>query len=141
MPRDAYSYLQEDWAKKQKKVVLAEIKQLKGNQHDLSKLYTKKEIAAIKKKELKELKDELNEEHKQELQNAKESFENDIQYYKDEITHCKNEYNRTKKRLSKIDKETLDFMMGELKKRWERQWGNNKSKKGTRKNNTRETIQ
>ena len=120
---------QEAWAKEQKNIILGEIKQLKGTQIALSKIYTKKEIASIKKAELKEMKDLLNAERKEVLSDEKKQFENDIKFLKKQMTERKNEYNKTKKRLSKIDKETLDFMTVELKERWKKQWG------GTRKNN------
>jgi tetrahydromethanopterin S-methyltransferase subunit G len=123
---------EEKWAKEQKNIILGEIKQLKGNQGDLNKLYTKKEIAAIKKAELKELKKELMDEQKDQLKEAKREFEKSVKHYKRLIAQSKTDYNKTKKRLSKIDKENLDIIMEELNEKWEKQWGI--SKKGTRKN-------
>uniref|UniRef100_A0A6C0JHR6 Uncharacterized protein n=1 Tax=viral metagenome TaxID=1070528 RepID=A0A6C0JHR6_9ZZZZ len=119
---------QERSAKEKKNVVLGEIKQLKGNQGDLNKVYTKKEIASIKKTELKEVKDELIAEQKQELKEAKTGFEKNVKYYKSQITQLKNDFNKTKKRLSKIDKETLHFIMEGLNEKWEKQWGNSEKK-------------
>jgi hypothetical protein len=124
---------EEKWAKEQKKLILEEIKQRKGNEGDLHKVYTKKEIAAIKRAELKEIKEELIADQKEELKQAKQYFENSVKHYKSVIIDCKNEYNKTKKRLSKIDKDNLDFLTKELNEKWEKQWG--KSQKGTRKNN------
>ena len=123
---------QEKWAKEQKSIILGEIKQRKGNQGDLHKVYTKKEIAAIKKAELKEIKEELLAEQKKELKEAKLELEQTIQRYKNQITLHKNEFNKTKKRLSKIDKNTLHFIKEELEEKWEKQWG--KSQSSTRKN-------
>jgi predicted ribonuclease YlaK len=123
---------QENWTKEQKKIILEEIKQLKGNQGDLNKVYTKKEIAAIKKAELKEVKAELMLEQKEELKEAKKGFEQAVKYHKRQITERKNDYNKTKKRLSKIDKTALEFIMEELNEKWEKQWGN--YQKSTRKN-------
>lgn len=121
----------ERWAKEQKKIVLEEVKL---SQRDMSKLYTKKEINAIKKADVKDIKNELNESRIRQLKAAKEQFEKSVKYYKNEIVERKTEYNKTKKRLSKIDTEHLEFMMKELKEKWEKQWGNKKSPKGTRKN-------
>jgi hypothetical protein len=114
---------EEKWAKEQKKLILEEIKQRKGNEGDLHKVYTKKEIAAIKRAELKEIKEELIADQKEELKQAKQYFENSVKHYKSVIIDCKNEYNKTKKRLSKIDKDNLDFLTKELNEKWEKQWG------------------
>jgi hypothetical protein len=131
---------QEKWAKEQKNIILAEIKQLKGNQGDLNKVYTKKEISAIKKAELKEIKEEIIADQKEELKDAKKYFENSVKHYKsvildckNVILDCKNEYNKTKKRLSKIDKDNLDFLTKGLNEKWEKQWGKSQ-KNRTRKN-------
>jgi hypothetical protein len=124
---------EEKWAKEQKKIILEEIKQRKGNAGDLHKVYTKKEIAAIKRAELKEIKDELIADQKEELKEAKLELEQTVKHYKSAINDCKKEYNKTKKRLSKIDKDNLDFLTKELNEKWEKQWG--KSQKGTRKTN------
>jgi len=131
---------EEKWAKEQKKLILEEIKQRKGNEGDLHKVYTKKEIAVIKRAELKEIKDELIADQKEELKEARNYFENSLKHYKSVINDCKSvindckkEYNKTKKRLSKIDKDNLDFLTKKLNEKWEKQWG--KSQKGTRKNN------
>jgi len=118
--------------KEQKNIILGEIKQLKGNQGDLNKVYTKKEIAAIKKADLKEIKEELMHEQKEQLKEVKREFDNSVKHYKKQIAQRKTEYNKTKKRLSKIDKENLDIIMEELNEKWEKQWG--KSQKSTRKN-------
>jgi hypothetical protein len=123
---------QEKWVKEQKNIILAEIKQLKGNPGDLNKVYTKKEIAASKKADIKEIKEELMDEQKKQLKEAKSEFDNAVKHYKILIAQHKNDYNKTKKRLSKIDKENLDIIMEELNEKWEKQWGI--SKKGTRKN-------
>ena len=122
---------EEKWAKEQRKLILEEIKQRKGNAGDLHKVYTKKEIAAIKKAELKEIKEGLIADQKEELKEARNYFENSVKHYKSAINDCKKEYNKTKKRLSKIDKDNLDFLTKELNEKWEKQWG--KSQKGTRK--------
>ena len=123
---------QEKWLKEQKKIVLGEIKRLKGNPGDLKKVYTKKEIAASKKADLKKIKEELIDEQREQLKEAKREFDNDVKHYKKQITQRKTEYNKTKKRLSKIDKENLDFLTKRLNEKWEKLWGN--SQKGTRKN-------
>lgn len=123
---------QEKWVKEQKNIILGEIKQLKGNPGDLNKVYTKKEIAASKKADLKEIKEELMDEQKKELKEAKIEFDHAVKHYKSLIAQRKNDYNKTKKRLSKIDKETLDVIKEELNEKWEKQWGI--SKKRTRKN-------
>jgi hypothetical protein len=123
---------QEKWAKEQKNIILGEIKQLKGNPGDLNKVYTKKEINAIKKTDIKEFKEELMYEQKEQLKEEKRDFDYAVKNYKMLIAQCKNDYNKTKKRLSKINKENLDIIMEELNKKWEKQWGI--SKKGTRKN-------
>jgi hypothetical protein len=123
----------EQWAKEQKNVILAEIKQLKGNPGDLSKVYTKKEISAVKKAELKQVKADLMAEQKKEIKEAKRDCDYAIKHYKSLITERKNEYNKTKKRLSKVDKNNLDFIMEELEEKWEKQWGKSQ-KNGTRKN-------
>lgn len=123
---------QEKWVKEQKNTILAEIKQLKGNPGDLNKVYTKKEIAAIKKADIKEIKEELMDEQKKQLKEAKSEFDNAVKHYKKLIAQRKNDYNKTKKSLSKIDKENLDIIMEELNEKWEKLWGI--SKKGTRKN-------
>lgn len=67
------------------------------------------------------------------MKEARNYFENSLKHYKSAINDCKKEYNKTKKRLSKIDKDNLDFLTKELNEKWEKQWG--KSQKGTRKNN------
>jgi hypothetical protein len=123
---------QEKWLKEQKKIVLGEIKRLKGNPGDLKKVYTKKEIAASKKADLKEFKDEIMAEQKEQLKEAKKEFEQTVKHYKKQITQSKNDYNKTKKRLSKISKGDLYLIKEELNEKWEKQWGI--SKKGTRKN-------
>jgi exonuclease VII large subunit len=123
---------QEKWVKEQKNIILGEIKQLKGNPGDLNKVYTKREIAASKQADLKEIKKELMDEQKEQLKEAKREFEQYVKHYKKQIAQRKTEYNKTKKRLSKIDKENLDIIMEELNEKWEKQWGI--SKKGTRKN-------
>ena len=120
------------WAKERKSLILAEIKQLKGNAGDLSKVYTKKEIAAIKRAEINEIKDELNAERQEELKTAKETFENNTKVLKKQMAQYKTEYNKTKKRLSKINKDDLDFMMDNLNKKWEKQWGNTTSTRKTK---------
>jgi hypothetical protein len=122
---------QKKWLKEQKNIVLGEIKQLKGNPGDLNKVYTKKEIAASKKADLKEIKAEIMAQRKVELKWEKEDFEHTVEYHKEQITQSKNDYNKTKKRLSKISKGDLDLIKEELNKKWEKQWG--KSQKGTRK--------
>jgi hypothetical protein len=117
--------------KEQKNIVLGEIKQLKGNPGDLNKVYTKKEIAASKKADLKEITDEIMAEQKEQLKEAKMEFERTVKHYKKQITQSKNDYNKTKKRLSKISKGDLDLIKEELNEKWEKQWG--KSQKSTRK--------
>jgi len=123
---------QKKWVKEQKNIILGQIKQLKGNPGDLNKVYTKKEINAIKKTDIKEFKEELMYEQKEQLKEEKRDFDYAVKNYKMLIAQCKNNYNKTKKRLSKINKENLDIIMEELNKKWEKQWGI--SKKGTRKN-------
>jgi hypothetical protein len=123
---------QKKWVKEQKNIILGQIKQLKGNPGDLNKVYTKKEINAIKKTDIKEFKEELMYEQKEQLKEEKRDFDYAVKNYKMLIAQCKNDYNKTKKRLSKINKENLDIIMEELNKKWEKQWGI--SKKGTRKN-------
>jgi hypothetical protein len=123
---------QKKWVKEQKNIILGQIKQLKGNPGDLNKVYTKKEINAIKKTDIKEFKEELMYEQKEQLKEEKRDFDYAVKNYKMLIAQCKNDYNKTKKRLSKISKENLDIIMEELNKKWEKQWGI--SKKGTRKN-------
>ena len=117
--------------KEQKNIVLGEIKQLKGNPGDLNKVYTKKDIAASKKADLKKIKEELMAEQKDELKAAKKEYENTVKHYKRQITDSKNDYNKTKKRLSKISKGDLYLIKEELNEKWEKQWG--KSPKSTRK--------
>jgi polyribonucleotide nucleotidyltransferase len=134
---------QEKWLKEQKNIILGEIKQLKGNPGDLNKIYTKKEIAASKKADLKEVEKEIMDEQKEQLKEAKIELDNDVKnykreldnavkHYKKQITQSKNDYNKTKKRLSKIDTSTLNLIKEELNEKWEKQWG--KSQKSTRKN-------
>ena len=118
--------------KRTKKIVLVEIKRLKGNPGELNKVYTKKEIAASKKAELKEAKKEFMEMQNEEIKEDKRQTDFAIKQYKDSITEIKERHAKTKKRLSKITKGDLDFIKEELNEKWEKQWGKSQNR-GTRK--------
>jgi hypothetical protein len=123
---------QEKWLKEQKKIVLVEIKRLKGNPGELNKVYTKKEIAASKKAELKEAMKEFMEMQNEEIKEDKRQTDFAIKQYKDSIAEIKERHAKTKKRLSKITKGDLDFIKEELNEKWEKQWGKSQNR-GTRK--------
>ena len=126
--------MERNLGKRPKKKVLGEIKRLKGNPGKLNKLYSEKEIAAIKKTELANAKKEYREMQKAEIKESKRHLDRSIKQYKEEIVESKKRHAETKKRLSKISKEDLDYIKEDLNEIWEKQWGKLSQNGGTRKN-------
>jgi chromosome segregation ATPase len=134
--RDMERY-DKEMIERKKYMVLEEIKQLKSDNGDLSKVYSKKEIADIKKAELKEVKDSLDKKLKHEIKNEK-------QHFNEQIQSLKEKHSKTMKRLSRINKEEKSLMMDKLENRWYKQFGKAVTKKrcpiGTRKNKVEDCV-
>lgn len=102
-------------------------------EYRLRDLYSEKEIAGIKKEEIKEVKKDLEEIRIERIKSEKKWLAGRLAYLKDQKKAYKDRHAETLKNYSEIRKSDLEYRLKELEKKWERQWGNAISQNKTRK--------